>query len=313
MGLKKIVDFAEVFGGFKQPAQPHRRCSIAWKRASISSLFDKDAFVGLLDPPANDLSLAVGFFDKSESDFSYQSVGSDSLVPGDLGQSGFLLGGEVDFHSWSLMVAGSRVNEQAPKNKDQRTRPTIRVTKDLHSSHARCVGMGGIRLSNNLRLSNILRSFESAPATLALTLMLALAGPTFAQATDNPLHTASRTELDVVKVVLAQEKAWNAGDIEGYAKGYKDSPDTIFIGRQISRGYAQMLDEYKHNYPTKSAMGTLSFSELEVHGLSDTFAICLGKYHLDRSKKDGGAADGLFSLVLEKTDKGWKIVLDHTT
>src|SRR5580698_548015 len=47
----------------------------------------------------------------------------------------------------------------------------------------------------------------------------------------NPLHTASRTELDIVKVVLAQEKAWNAGDIDGYAKGYKDSRDTLFVGK----------------------------------------------------------------------------------
>jgi ketosteroid isomerase-like protein len=130
---------------------------------------------------------------------------------------------------------------------------------------------------------------------------------------DNALHTATRTELDVVKVVLAQEKAWNAGDLEGYVKGYKDSPDTIFIGRQVSKGYAQILDDYKHNYAARGAMGTLAFSELEVHTLSDTFAVCLGKYHLDRAKKEGGGADGLFSLVLEKTDQGWKIVLDHTT
>ena len=59
-------------------------------------------------------------------------------------------------------------------------------------------------------------------------------------------------------------------------------------------------------------MGTLTFSELEVHSLSDNFAICLGKYHLDRAKNDGGNADGVFSLVLE-TEQGWKIVLDHTT
>jgi ketosteroid isomerase-like protein len=50
-----------------------------------------------------------------------------------------------------------------------------------------------------------------------------------------------------------------------------------------------------------------------VHPLSDTFAVCLGKYHLDRSKREGGPADGMFSLVLEKTDQGWKIVVDHTT
>jgi ketosteroid isomerase-like protein len=150
---------------------------------------------------------------------------------------------------------------------------------------------------------------------LALAFVLLAPAHSNAQAQDgdNPLHTASRTELDVVKVLLSQEKAWNAGDLEGYVKGYKDSPDTLFVGRQVSKGYAQILDDYKHNYSTRASMGTLTFSELEVHPLSDTFAVCLGKYHLDRSKKDGGPADGMFSLVLEKTNDGWKIVLDHTT
>jgi ketosteroid isomerase-like protein len=148
-------------------------------------------------------------------------------------------------------------------------------------------------------------------AVLGLALIGLPAAPGRAQ--EPPLHTASRTELDVVKVLLAQEKAWNAGDLEGYVKGYKDSPDTIFVGKSISEGYAQILEDYKRNYSTRGSMGTLAFSELEVHSLSDTFAACLGKYHLDRSKKDGGPADGIFSLVLQKTDQGWKIVLDHTT
>jgi ketosteroid isomerase-like protein len=147
----------------------------------------------------------------------------------------------------------------------------------------------------------------------ALVLLPGAAAPASAQPPGNSLHTASRTELDVVKVVLAQEKAWNAGDIEDYVKAYKDSPDTLFVGKQISKGYAQIMEDYKHNYSSRAAMGTLSFSELEAYPLSDTFAVCLGKYHLDRSKKDGGAADGMFSLVLEKTDQGWKIVLDHAT
>jgi ketosteroid isomerase-like protein len=135
-----------------------------------------------------------------------------------------------------------------------------------------------------------------------------------AQATvQDPLHMASRQELDVIKVVLAQEKAWNAGDLDTYTKGYKDSPETLFIGRQISRGYAEIVAEYKHDYPNAASMGTLGFSELEVHPLSDTFAVCLGKYHLDRSKKEGGPADGFFTLVFEKTDQGWKIVVAHST
>jgi ketosteroid isomerase-like protein len=130
---------------------------------------------------------------------------------------------------------------------------------------------------------------------------------------DNPLHTATRQELDIIKVLLAQEKAWNKGDLDEFAKGYKNSPDTLFIGHQVSKGYAQMLADYHHNYPTPASMGTLGFSELEVHPLSDDFAVCIGKYHLDRSKKEGGPADGLFSLIFAKTPDGWKIVVDHTT
>jgi ketosteroid isomerase-like protein len=151
--------------------------------------------------------------------------------------------------------------------------------------------------------------------SLALALALAASSRALAQdEPDNLLHTATRLELDVVKAVLAEEKAWNKGDLQAYEKGYKDSPSTIFMtGPQISRGYAQMVEDYQRNYPTQASMGTLEFSEVEAYPLSDTFAVCIGKYHLDRSKKQGGPADGQFSLVLEKTPDGWKIVLDHTT
>jgi len=129
----------------------------------------------------------------------------------------------------------------------------------------------------------------------------------------NPLHTASRQELDVIKVLLAQEAAWNKGDIDTFASSYKDAPDTLFITHQVSRGYTGLIDQYKRDYPTRAAMGTLSFSDLEVRPLDENFAVAIGKYRLDRSKKDGGNAGGLFSLVLEKTDKGWKIIIDHTS
>jgi ketosteroid isomerase-like protein len=161
-------------------------------------------------------------------------------------------------------------------------------------------------------------------ASTLLAILLAATASMYAQnkqdkadprpdAQDNPLHTATRQELDVVKVLLAQEKAWNAGNLDEFAKGYKNSPDTLFIGRQVSKGYAQMLNDYRRNYPTTASMGTLNFTDLEVHPLSETFAVCIGKYHLERSKKEGGPAEGIFSLIFEKTEEGWKIVVDHTT
>jgi ketosteroid isomerase-like protein len=146
----------------------------------------------------------------------------------------------------------------------------------------------------------------------ALSLVL-LTPALFLAQEPNPLHTASRQELNIVKVLIAQEAAWNKGDLAAFTSTFKDSPDTLFITHLVSRGFAGLLDEYKHDYPTKAAMGTLTYSDLEVHPLDENFAVVIGKYHLERGKKDGGNAEGLFSLVLENTDNGWKIVLDHTT
>ena len=147
----------------------------------------------------------------------------------------------------------------------------------------------------------------------AMVLALFLCITFSANAQDDQLKTASRQELDITKVLLAQEDAWNKGDLEGFIQGYKNSPDTLFVTHQVYRGVDGMLDAYRHNYPSRAAMGTLGFSELEVHPLDEKFAVVLGKYHLDRGKKDGGNADGIFSLIFEKTDQGWKIILDHTT
>ena len=148
---------------------------------------------------------------------------------------------------------------------------------------------------------------------LILTALLAFLPNLSAIAQTDNLKMATQQELDVVKVLLKQEAAWNRGDLDGFALGYKNSPDTLFISGTIHRGFDNMLAEYHQNYPTKESMGTLSFSALEVHPLGDTYAVCIGRYRLERSKKLGGTAEGLFSLVLEKTADGWKIVVDHTT
>jgi uncharacterized protein (TIGR02246 family) len=153
-------------------------------------------------------------------------------------------------------------------------------------------------------------SFRAAVLVLAFLTLAFL--PVCAQ-DPNPLHTASRQELDVIKVLLAQEAAWNRGDLNGFAGAYKDAPDTLFITKQVSRGYAGLIEEYRRDYPSRGSMGTLAFSELEVRSLDDNYAVAIGKYHLDRGKKDGGSADGMFTQVFEKTDKGWKIIIDHTT
>ncbi len=106
---------------------------------------------------------------------------------------------------------------------------------------------------------------------------------------------------------------WNRGDIDAFATSYKNSPDILFIGHTISRGYAQMLATYKKTYSTPAAMGTLSFTKLEVQPLDAHFATVTGRFHLERTTEGGGNAEGFFLLVVEKTPLGWKIVRDDTT
>ena len=146
-----------------------------------------------------------------------------------------------------------------------------------------------------------------AVTTLAL-LMTAGALSTVAQATTN-----SSEKTAILAMLNKQAADWNRGDLEAFATGYKNSPDILFMGRTIRRGYDQMLDGYRKSFPTREAMGTLTFSNLEVQPLDDHFATVTGRFHLERTAAGGGNAGGFYLLVVEKTSSGWKIVRDDTT
>jgi hypothetical protein len=119
------------------------------------------------------------------------------------------------------------------------------------------------------------------------------------------------------RILSQQESDWNRGDIESFLHGYKDSPETTFIGRNVRKGYQSVLESYRKNYSSKQEMGQLTFSELEVQLLPTEcgvkYAVVTGHYHLARSAASGGDAGGVFDLLWEKTKAGWRIILDHTS
>jgi ketosteroid isomerase-like protein len=128
------------------------------------------------------------------------------------------------------------------------------------------------------------------------------------------IASASTPEEAAIRGVLnAQVAAWNRGDVVAFMQGYNNSPDTTFVGKTIAHGFSNILDRYRRNYADKEKMGQLSFSDLEVHPLDARFAVVTGRFHLTRSASAGGDAQGIFSLVFEKTAAGWKIILDHTS
>ena len=115
---------------------------------------------------------------------------------------------------------------------------------------------------------------------------------------------------EINSVLVAQQTAWNNGDIEAFMESYWRSGDLSFSsGGRVTRGWDETLAGYRKRYPTRDAMGQLSFSDLEVTRLANDAALVLGRWQLDRQDPIGGA----FTLVLRKDSGHWVIVHDHTS
>ena len=124
---------------------------------------------------------------------------------------------------------------------------------------------------------------------------------------------ADSSEQAIQRVLNDQVQAWNRGDIDAFMNGYEDSPQTVFMGKAIQRGYQSVRRRYHDQYPTPEKMGQLQFSDLSVTLLGADYASITGAFHLTRSVSAGGNASGVFSLLFRRTPKGWKIILDHTS
>ena len=124
----------------------------------------------------------------------------------------------------------------------------------------------------------------------------------------------SAQDAEIRAMLKNSEAAWNRGDLVAFASDYEDSPDTTFIGREVTKGgTAAILARYRRSYPTPEAMGTLTFSEIEVRPLAAGLAIATGKFSLKRTAAGGGDASGRFTLVLRQGKSGWKIIHDHSS
>ncbi len=149
--------------------------------------------------------------------------------------------------------------------------------------------------------------FLLLPATLLLGTVTAPAQ------SQGQLYTASREQLDVTKVVLAQENAWNKGDLDAYLAAFKDAIDTEAVLNGPVRGLSNIRAAYHTSFPNKDAMGLLEQSSVEVRELGPDYALVLGHYRLQRTRKNGGDAEGNFTEVFQKTEGGWKLVFTENT
>ena len=125
--------------------------------------------------------------------------------------------------------------------------------------------------------------------------------------------STSRHEAAIRTLLATQADDWNRGDIEAFMEGYVNSESLRFAGVSgVNRGYEATLARYRKAYPGKAGMGQLRFSDLEIVFLSHKHAEVFGRYHLKRSGSYKNAT-GLFTLLMEKSSEGWKILHDHSS
>ncbi|MGD9633137.1 MAG: DUF4440 domain-containing protein [Pirellulales bacterium] len=135
--------------------------------------------------------------------------------------------------------------------------------------------------------------------------LLAATGEVSAAETESSLRVA------IEGVLRAQQEAWNQGDIPAFMEHYWKSDDLTFSsGGKTTRGWQATLENYRKRYPTRDAMGRVSFAELEITPLGEESAMVLGRWQLDRDSEPVG---GNFTLVFRKIGGRWVIVHDHTS
>lgn len=122
----------------------------------------------------------------------------------------------------------------------------------------------------------------------------------------------SKTEKqEILSILDKQKEAWNEGNLEKFMETYWKSEKLVFVGsRGPTYGWQATLDNYKKRYPNKAAMGKLEFKILEVSKIDKNTVFLIGRFELTR---EIGDLAGHFTLVIQKINRKWLIVSDHSS
>lgn len=146
-----------------------------------------------------------------------------------------------------------------------------------------------------------------------------------------PGCAAGGSQRAILKVLDDQVAAWNAGDIDGFMKGYWQSEELTFVSvtpaaatstparsngsrpaarEETTRGWHATRERYKRKYSTKAEMGRLSFEDLAIARFEGERAEVHGRYRVERA---ADVLTGRFVLDMRVVDERWVIVRDRTT
>jgi uncharacterized protein (TIGR02246 family) len=118
----------------------------------------------------------------------------------------------------------------------------------------------------------------------------------------------------VPAMLRASAEDWNNGDLDGFLDDYLDSPETAFVGSDVSFGVEEIRARYLRSYwSTGRPEGLLAFEDIHVRPLGADHALARGRYVLTDRSTGAQTSTGMFTLVLVRTPDGWRIIHDHSS
>jgi hypothetical protein len=115
----------------------------------------------------------------------------------------------------------------------------------------------------------------------------------------------------VDQLLTRSAEAWNGGDLEGFIGWYKRGPETTFLGSSgLTHGWEAIRDRYADRFGPGAARDSLRFENLETRPLAAGLGLATARYVL--FQEDSVTATGVFTIVVEQTPDGWRIIHDQS-
>lgn len=127
-------------------------------------------------------------------------------------------------------------------------------------------------------------------------------------------NAASGPDLEArVRSMLDSSSAgWNRGDLDAFMAAYRESEQTTYVGASgLHRGHESIRQRYAPRFGSGAERDSLRFEDLQVREVADGVAVGVARWILHRDREITGS--GPFTMVLERTGDGWRIVHDHSS
>ena len=113
-------------------------------------------------------------------------------------------------------------------------------------------------------------------------------------------------------LLTESEKSWNGGDLDGFLVWYQRGLETSFMGSGgLIHGWEGIRERYAPRFGPDASRDSLRFEDLETRPLAPWLGLATARYVLFQG--DSTTATGVFTLVVENTPEGWRIIHDHSS